>query len=582
MAKETRLPAIPHSADPSVKALKEALEVRLGRRGDPMDKAVTVRDLYDGGVINVPGRPTSGGGGGGIAPVPTPPLGNSAVPPAPTNLVANGAFVGILLSWDRPVRRDLTAHIYRSSEDDLATAIFVGLSVGNIYSDLVGHGKTYYYWIRYVSTLEVTGTYNAIAGTEGVTSVSVSEIMDDLSDSLGAGQLDDFFYIVEAPGLIVGADGTEYENKSEADWLAPPHNGLGAWFAPGTYIRSAMIADASIDIAKIGNLTVDMAQVTGTLDAARVTAITLDAQAITTGTLSAERIDVSVLNVADQFLSGTLNVNNDTGAISWGKTHGNDFTNIGMFFGKEGGQLKFNIGSQSSYMYFDGTTLQQVGVSSVAVAPAATTNYKTVGTFIRPLTAANANSVITIKLLGGGGGGGVGWSGTMANVDAGGDGGTTTVHIKRMNGTTRHTLSVSGGWGGHIGHFGSQDMSQYPWQPAGRDFNDYGGWGQSVNHGPNLIGTGGAGGNQNYFGYDASGNGAGGGGAGDAGGFNVTGIPGRAGNYLVNTSYRVVNSTDYLEIITGEAGAAGYGRRSGGTTKRGGKGTCGAVEIYIA
>ena len=57
MSKETKLPAIPNSVDPAVKALKEATEVRLGRRGDPLDKGVTVRDLYEGGVVKIKGMP---------------------------------------------------------------------------------------------------------------------------------------------------------------------------------------------------------------------------------------------------------------------------------------------------------------------------------------------------------------------------------------------------------------------------------------------------------------------------------------------------------------------------------------------
>ena len=51
MSKETRVPAIPNSSDPAVKAIKEALEVRLGRRGSDLDRAITVRELYENGVI---------------------------------------------------------------------------------------------------------------------------------------------------------------------------------------------------------------------------------------------------------------------------------------------------------------------------------------------------------------------------------------------------------------------------------------------------------------------------------------------------------------------------------------------------
>ena len=56
MAK-TKVPAIkniPAQIDTETKlaleSMKEALEVRLGRRGDPKDRAVTLRELIDSGL----------------------------------------------------------------------------------------------------------------------------------------------------------------------------------------------------------------------------------------------------------------------------------------------------------------------------------------------------------------------------------------------------------------------------------------------------------------------------------------------------------------------------------------------------
>ena len=51
---ETKVPAIyrvPANLDPELKRLlesiTEAVEVRLGRRGDPRDRAITLRELID-------------------------------------------------------------------------------------------------------------------------------------------------------------------------------------------------------------------------------------------------------------------------------------------------------------------------------------------------------------------------------------------------------------------------------------------------------------------------------------------------------------------------------------------------------
>ena len=53
----TKVPSIykiPSKADPELKqfaeSIKEAVEVRLGRRGDPRDRAITLRELIDSGL----------------------------------------------------------------------------------------------------------------------------------------------------------------------------------------------------------------------------------------------------------------------------------------------------------------------------------------------------------------------------------------------------------------------------------------------------------------------------------------------------------------------------------------------------
>ena len=76
MAK-TKLPAlknIPPKTDRELKialdSIKEAVEVRLGRRGDPLDRAVTLRELVKSGLAtslkNSPFNPDGTGPGRGI------------------------------------------------------------------------------------------------------------------------------------------------------------------------------------------------------------------------------------------------------------------------------------------------------------------------------------------------------------------------------------------------------------------------------------------------------------------------------------------------------------------------------------
>lgn len=192
MSKETKLPAIPNSSDPSVKALKEATEIRLGRRGDPLDRGVTVRDLYEGGVVKLKGKPdlTSGVINAGLGTIiPKVIEGDLTTPPPPTTLTASAGGPAIALHWDQPLRTDVVTHIYRNTVDDRSTAVVIGMSVGNYYADTVGHGYTYYYWVRYVSINEVSGPFNAVAGTVGITSEKVSDIIERLSDELSQSHL---------------------------------------------------------------------------------------------------------------------------------------------------------------------------------------------------------------------------------------------------------------------------------------------------------------------------------------------------------------------------------------------------------
>jgi len=105
---ETKLPAIPpipSNADPQLKtylaAVDEALKVRLGRTGDPKDRAVTVRELIDAGLaenfLENPFNPNAGTPDNTFVPTTTIEL---TIPPDVTGFSGAGAFQKIILSWD--------------------------------------------------------------------------------------------------------------------------------------------------------------------------------------------------------------------------------------------------------------------------------------------------------------------------------------------------------------------------------------------------------------------------------------------------------------------------------------------------
>ena len=78
--------------------LKENLDVLAGHRGDPLDAAITARDLLESGIIKLSAGANfySGSSQDIIANALIPDL---LIPPAPYNLAANGAFQNILLTW---------------------------------------------------------------------------------------------------------------------------------------------------------------------------------------------------------------------------------------------------------------------------------------------------------------------------------------------------------------------------------------------------------------------------------------------------------------------------------------------------
>ena len=111
MSKPTKVPGIPKPpADVSpglrgwLTSVAEALEIRLGRRGDPKDRAVTLRELIEGGLAEDlkstrfdPNNINSGNRG--IGPVE---ITDSSVPPAPTSFAAAAAYSQVNLSWNYP------------------------------------------------------------------------------------------------------------------------------------------------------------------------------------------------------------------------------------------------------------------------------------------------------------------------------------------------------------------------------------------------------------------------------------------------------------------------------------------------
>jgi uncharacterized coiled-coil protein SlyX len=200
-------PKVPSDATPSQRAyftaIAEALEVRLGRRGDPRDAAVTYRDLLDSGLaiegpINFGGGQYGGNNGGGIN------LGNPndqdgnfntdppSDPVAPTGLIVTGGYDVIFIDYDFPFDTYFGhsfTEIWRNDIDQLGSAQLIGISHGMIYVDDVGSDVGFYYWARHVNTNNQRGPWNNLNGTFGRSAVDVEFLLEVLSDAITQSEL---------------------------------------------------------------------------------------------------------------------------------------------------------------------------------------------------------------------------------------------------------------------------------------------------------------------------------------------------------------------------------------------------------
>lgn len=192
----TKVPSIPKpppSTDPQLRAqlesLTEAVEIRLGRRGDPRDRAITLRELISGGLANElqstlfdPNNINQSNIGFDTNPTP-----DTATPPAPTSVEAAGTFTQVFVTWDFPNYGNHSfTEIFAHSSDAVGDAQLIGVSTGLIYLDPIGPGSTRYYWVRHVSTANVTGPYNSGTGTLGQTSIDVDALVADMTAKIPA------------------------------------------------------------------------------------------------------------------------------------------------------------------------------------------------------------------------------------------------------------------------------------------------------------------------------------------------------------------------------------------------------------
>ena len=196
--KETKIPGfpkLPADASPAMRryleSVAEALEIRLGRRGDSRDRAITARELIDSGLA-VEGKPfILGQSQSSLLPIGTD-VNETSLPTAPTGFEATGAYSIIILDWDQAYLQyspHAYTEVWRHTVDQLADAILVGVEHGSVFTDQVGSAQSYYYWVRHVNTRDQKGPWNSSVGTFAETAVDVEFMLELLTGEITESQL---------------------------------------------------------------------------------------------------------------------------------------------------------------------------------------------------------------------------------------------------------------------------------------------------------------------------------------------------------------------------------------------------------
>lgn len=236
-----KIPSITSAIPRDLRAFCDRVREALNGQGN--DRVITRRDLIATGVVvSGPGNTLQPADPTELAKV------KYATPPAPTGLATSGAIANIILTWDAP---NYAGHsyteIYVADTNTFADRVKLADVPGAVYSHSVGSATTKYYWIRFVNVAEVAGPFNSTTSVSGTTGEDPDYLISVLSDAYGVTG-DGLFFQIDTPTVINGVT-----------------------IPAGTYIKQAVIADATIARAKIQDLAVDNAKIAD-LNADKITA----------------------------------------------------------------------------------------------------------------------------------------------------------------------------------------------------------------------------------------------------------------------------------------------------------------------
>lgn len=366
----TKIAAIPPLdgvKDPAIKrvlqSIKEMLEVRDGQRKgqDGLDRFVTLREFADA-ANGVPGTSkwiasaNQGAVGSLIGAIANgeydkPDLSR---PPTLSGLAVSATMTTAVLSWNSWTsdKRHGMTEVWRASVDDIGQAVLVGTAPGDVYFDPVGEpGQVRYYWIRAISRWNgaPAGDFNSTAGVRAETVADPQAIFSS----------------------IIGSD------PSVPFVHYPSNTTINGQFVPaGTYIKSLYVPYGVInklhfdratgnriiaEDAMFGDVLSDTIKVVNANIAGEIKSDNYEPGS------AGWRIHKSgVAELSNAIVRGTIYAN---GGEFYGTLKGGYATSYtagtGLWAGFHGDDYVMRLGSTSSYLRWDGSSIELRGTLNI-------------------------------------------------------------------------------------------------------------------------------------------------------------------------------------------------------------------------
>ncbi|KAB1181751.1 DUF1983 domain-containing protein [Photobacterium damselae subsp. damselae] len=176
-------------------ALQENMELLTGQRGNGLDRAITVRELAQLGLINVTRNSQ-----GSVVTKPVLPQAPDdkpiSIPDAPVNFSGFGGFGAIMLEWKNPTFNGFAyAEIWRAvpnkdnSAPSIKQAVLIATTPATVFGDVVDPGSAFYYWCRFINTKNIPGPYQGVDGIRVSTSSNIENIIDEIGTQMKDSEL---------------------------------------------------------------------------------------------------------------------------------------------------------------------------------------------------------------------------------------------------------------------------------------------------------------------------------------------------------------------------------------------------------